>query len=167
LASLVLLKNPLAPHPREQHPLAAGTPVIDWLQQHHPAGFGMPIRFYVNGSEKELDDLDYAVEEDDVAVIALMLATYGRFGVYATIALVLNVLMLLGMFGKKEPQRWAFYVLAGVDVLAALALAALWASLAPQMADIAIIALPLIGLFLLKAVLTLRVVRGLPPPAEG
>jgi len=79
----------------------------------------------------------------------------------------LNVLMLLGMFGKKEPQRWAFYVLAGVDVLAALALAALWASLAPQMADIAIIALPLIGLFLLKAVLTLRVVRGLPPPAEG
>ena len=79
----------------------------------------------------------------------------------------LNVLMLLGMFGKKEPQRWAFYVLAGVDVLAALALAALWASLAPQMADIAIIALPLIGLFLLKAVLTLRVVRGLPPRTEA
>lgn len=79
----------------------------------------------------------------------------------------LNVLMLLGMFGKKEPQRWAFYVLAGVDVLAALALAALWASLAPQMADIAIIAVPLIGLFLLKAVLTLRVVRGLPPRTEA
>jgi hypothetical protein len=79
----------------------------------------------------------------------------------------LNVLMLLGMFGKKEPQRWAFYVLAGVDVLAALALAALWASLAPQMADIAVIALPLIGLFLLKAVLTLRVVRGLPPRTEA
>ena len=31
-----------------------------------------------------------------LAVIALMIATYGRFGVYATIALVLNVLMLLG-----------------------------------------------------------------------
>jgi len=32
-----------------------------------------------------------------LAVIALMMATYGRFGVYATIALVFNVLMLLGL----------------------------------------------------------------------
>lgn len=79
----------------------------------------------------------------------------------------LNVLMLLGMFGKNEPQRWAFYLLAAADVLAALALGALWASLAPQMADIAVIAVPLIGLFLLKAWLTLRVVRNLPPSPEG
>lgn len=32
-----------------------------------------------------------------LAVIALMVASYGRFGVYATAALVLNVLMLLGI----------------------------------------------------------------------
>ncbi|MCP5397318.1 MAG: protein translocase subunit SecD [Sphingomonadaceae bacterium] len=32
-----------------------------------------------------------------VAVIVLMVASYGRFGVYATAALVLNVLMLLGI----------------------------------------------------------------------
>ncbi len=32
-----------------------------------------------------------------LAVIALMIATYGRFGVYATVALVFNVLMLLGI----------------------------------------------------------------------
>lgn len=32
-----------------------------------------------------------------IAVIALMIATYGRFGVYATVALVFNVLMLLGI----------------------------------------------------------------------
>jgi preprotein translocase subunit SecD len=32
-----------------------------------------------------------------LAVIALMVATYGRFGVYATIALIFNVLMLLGL----------------------------------------------------------------------
>jgi hypothetical protein len=74
--------------------------------------------------------------------------------------------MLLGMFGKKEPQRWAFYLLAGADVLAALALAVLWASLAPQMADIAVIALPLIGLFLLKAVLTVLMVRKLEGSGE-
>ncbi len=32
-----------------------------------------------------------------LAVIALMIATYGRFGVYATIALVFNVMILLGL----------------------------------------------------------------------
>lgn len=32
-----------------------------------------------------------------LAVIALMIASYGRFGVYATVALVFNVLMLLGL----------------------------------------------------------------------
>jgi hypothetical protein len=79
----------------------------------------------------------------------------------------LNVLMLLGMFGKKEPQRWAFYVLAAADMLAALALAAVWASFAPQIADIAVIALPLIGLFLLKAVLTVLMVRRLEGPGES
>lgn len=72
MASLVLLKNPLAPHTREIYPLAAGTPVIDWLQEHHPRGFGMPIRFYVNGTEQDLDGLDYKVADDDVAIIALM-----------------------------------------------------------------------------------------------
>ncbi|UAB76805.1 protein translocase subunit SecD [Erythrobacter sp. SCSIO 43205] len=32
-----------------------------------------------------------------LAVIALMIASYGRFGIYATIALVINVLILLGL----------------------------------------------------------------------
>ena len=32
-----------------------------------------------------------------LAVITLMIATYGRFGIYATIALVFNVMMLLGL----------------------------------------------------------------------
>ena len=31
------------------------------------------------------------------AVIALMIATYGRFGIYATVALIINVLILLGL----------------------------------------------------------------------
>jgi preprotein translocase subunit SecD len=32
-----------------------------------------------------------------LGVVLLMIATYGRFGIYATIALVLNVLMILGI----------------------------------------------------------------------
>lgn len=79
----------------------------------------------------------------------------------------LNVLMLTGMFGKSEPQRWAFYVLAIVDVLAAFVLAAVWISLAGQMADIAVIAVPLIALLLLKAVLTIKVARRLERRGEG
>ncbi len=72
MAALVLLPNPLTPHSREMLQLAAGTAVIEWLQEEHPQGFGMPIRFYVNGAEKDLDDLDYKLGEEDVAVIALM-----------------------------------------------------------------------------------------------
>lgn len=72
MAALVLLRNPLAPHTREIHPIADGAQVIDWLQEHHPNGFGMPCRFYVNGVEKPLDDLDYVMQPDDVAVIATM-----------------------------------------------------------------------------------------------
>jgi hypothetical protein len=72
MASLVLLRNPLAPHTRETYVLPEGTRVIDWLQEHHPQGFGMPCQFHVNGVEKPLDDLDYALGPDDVAVIAVM-----------------------------------------------------------------------------------------------
>lgn len=74
---------------------------------------------------------------------------------------VLNVLVLMVMFGKAEPRRWPFYLLAAVDFLAALALGALWASVSGQMPDTAVIAVPLIGVLLLKAVLTLRVARRL------
>lgn len=72
MASIVLLKNPLAPHTREIIERPAGTAVIDWLQAEYPKGFGMPIKFHLNGEERELDDLDHVLGEDDVAVIAMM-----------------------------------------------------------------------------------------------
>jgi hypothetical protein len=78
---------------------------------------------------------------------------------------LLNIIVLVGLLGKSPPQRWAFYVLAGVDVLAALAMGALWASVASQMADVAVIAIPVIAILLLKAWLTVKVVNGLPPPS--
>lgn len=92
MASLVLLRNPLTAHEREIYPLAAGTPVIDWLQAEHPHGFGMPIRFYVNGKEQDLDDLDYRAGEDDVVVIALMpgVETLAVIGVQLLIAAVVS-----------------------------------------------------------------------------
>jgi hypothetical protein len=77
---------------------------------------------------------------------------------------VLNVLVLIGMMGKSPPKRWAFYVLAGVDLLAALAMGAIWAAMGSQMADIAVLAVPVIAVLLLKAWLTVRVVNSLPSP---
>lgn len=72
MASLNLIRNPLKPLSREQYELANGTRVIDWLQEHHPKGFGARVVFQVNGSEKPLEDLDYAVEEGDVVTLAVM-----------------------------------------------------------------------------------------------
>jgi hypothetical protein len=72
MAHLILLRNPLAPTSKEEFELQPGQTVIDWLQAEHPSGFGMPIRFYVNGDEKPLDDLDYMPTCDDVVIIALM-----------------------------------------------------------------------------------------------
>lgn len=72
MAALVLLRNPLAPHTREMVEIEAGTRVIDWLQSEHPAGFGVPIRWYLNNEEQAVDDLDHVIGANDVVVIALM-----------------------------------------------------------------------------------------------
>lgn len=77
----------------------------------------------------------------------------------------LNVLVLLALFGKQRPQRWAFYVLAALDVVAAIAMAIFWSSISFQVSDIWTLAVPVIGVLLLKAVLTVLVARKLP--AEG
>jgi len=72
MAAIVLLRNPLAPHTREIHAVETGLQVINWLQEHHPKGFGMPLRFYLNGEETPLDDLDHEMRDDDIAILALM-----------------------------------------------------------------------------------------------
>ena len=122
MAAIVLLRNPLTPHTREQYPLAAGTPVIDWLQENHPRGFGMPIRFYVNGEETPLDDLDYAVAEDDVAVIALMPAepiSLTTIGISLLISAVLSVATYFAMRAfmpqeqKGKSQQTSVYDVSG------------------------------------------------------
>ena len=76
----------------------------------------------------------------------------------------LNVLVLMALFGKSQPQRWAFHVLAGLDVLAAIIMAIFWSSIASQVNDIWTLAVPVIGVLVLKAVLTVLVARKLPPP---
>ena len=82
----------------------------------------------------------------------------------------LNVLILMALFGRSQPQRWAFYVLAGLDVVAAIVMAIFWSSISFQVSDIWTIAVPVIGVLLLKAVLTVLVARKLPErgnPPQG
>lgn len=76
----------------------------------------------------------------------------------------LNVLLLMGLYGKGTPKRWAFYLLALADVVAVLILVGVWASVAGQAPDTAIIAVPVIGALILKAVLTIVMARRLPGP---
>lgn len=106
------------------------------------------------------------------ALILIAKGSYGPGSFSVAVSVVpgsiaaLNVLMLMGMFGSKAPQRWAFYVLTGVDVLAAIAMLALAFSVSGQMGDI-LLAAPVTALLLLKAWLTVRMVGKLPPHAEG
>ena len=71
----------------------------------------------------------------------------------------LNVVVLAALLGQSPPRRWAFYTLAAVDFIAAGVAAVAWASMAAQMADAVVLAVPVIGLLVLKGVLTLRVAR--------
>jgi len=79
----------------------------------------------------------------------------------------LNVLVLMALFGKSRPQRWAFYVLAALDVAGAVIMAIFWKSISFQVGDIWTIAAPVIAVLLLKAVLTVLVAQKLPSPPQG
>ena len=79
MARLILLKNPLALHQREEAELAPGRSVLDWLLENHPPpnGCGGIFRWTINGDEQkdedgkpDLDKLDYVPAADDVVMIA-------------------------------------------------------------------------------------------------
>jgi len=100
---------------------------------------------------------------------AVTLLVSGMGGGGAVLALIpggiaaLNVLILLALYGSSPPQTWAFYVLAALDVVAAVLAAVFWSSISFQVTDIWTIAVPVIAVLLLKAVLTVLVARQLPP----
>ena len=82
----------------------------------------------------------------------------------------LNVLILMALYGKSTPQRWAFYVLAALDVAGAVIMGMFWNSFSFQVGDIWTIAVPVMAVLLLKAVLTVLVARQLPSggkPPQG
>jgi hypothetical protein len=108
MARLTLIRNPLNPRERETFDLAAGVRVIDWLQEHYPAGCGGALRFFVNGGEKPLDDLDYETTSDDS--VALMICPAGLEPIY--VSLIVSALLTAASIGiqmlLQKPASPAF-----------------------------------------------------------
>ena len=83
---------------------------------------------------------------------------------------VLNVMVLMALYGKGRPQRQPFYILAVLDLIGAFFAAMFWSSISFQVADIWTLAIPVMALLLVKAVLTILVARNLPvdgSPPQG
>lgn len=74
MARLTLVRNPLnLAVDREEVELLPGQTPIAWLLENYPPpnGCGAPLRYFVNGRELDLDDLDQVPEpDDDIALIA-------------------------------------------------------------------------------------------------
>lgn len=100
---------------------------------------------------------------------ALMLVFSGFTGTSGAVLLALipagiaalNVLVLMALYGKGKPQPVAFYILAGLDVVAAVLAGIFWSSISFQVSDIWTIAAPVMAVLLLKAVLTVLFARKL------
>lgn len=83
---------------------------------------------------------------------------------------VLNVMVLMALYGKGKPQRQPFYILGVLDLIGAGFAAMFWSSISYQVNDIWTLAVPVMAILLLKAVLTFLVARKLPQggnPPQG
>lgn len=96
------------------------------------------------------------------------LATSLGLSIIPGVIAALNLLVLLGLFGKANPPRSLYFILAGLDFLAAAILMLIWIPIAGQYADVIVIALPLIALILVKGVMTVIAARRMAAsPPEG
>lgn len=109
MASLMMVKNPLAPADRATFTLGPGDRPIDWLQAHYPTGCGGQVHYFVNGERRPLDDLDYQPEPDDVIVLAVQPAdpTGGILTALLISAVVTGLSMLVGvLFARPKPPAF-------------------------------------------------------------
>jgi hypothetical protein len=110
VADLVYIRNPLSLRDRERYQLGAGVTAWDWLQEHYPTGCGAPVRFFVNGIEHEVADLDWPLVEGDVAVVALAPAGLETIIITAVITAVISAAVSIGLsllFPKAKPPESA------------------------------------------------------------
>jgi len=64
--------NPLDGQDKQEHQVAAGTQIIDFLQAEYPDGFDGGLRVFVGIEEIEIDDLDLELTETDLVTLLVM-----------------------------------------------------------------------------------------------
>jgi hypothetical protein len=80
--------------------------------------------------------------------------------IFGGIAL-LNMLVLMALFGKRKPQRWVFYTLAVLDAAVVVILAFIWSDFGFEDSDTNLLGAILVGGFALKGILTVLFSRKL------
>lgn len=80
--------NPLNAKDRQEYPIEIGTQIIDFLQEHYPAGFSGLLRVFVGNQEIQIEDLDYVVKEDEQITMLIMPADGGLITGYIISALI-------------------------------------------------------------------------------
>ena len=81
-----------------------------------------------------------------------------RVGLVVVLA---GVLVLVALFGTRQPHRWAFYVLAGLDTVLVAVLGLLWLGYGLRDPGTNLFGGLIVGAFALKAALTVAAARKL------
>ena len=93
MSKVRLFTNPLNIRSMIEYDIAAGTALIDFLQEHYPDGFAGMLRVFVGTDELQLEDLDYCVSDTEQVT---MLVMPGDGGIVATIAIKALVSIAIG-----------------------------------------------------------------------
>jgi Putative phage tail protein len=108
MARLTFYSLPLSPARREEAELAPGQRAIDWLQEHYPNGCGAPVRYWLNGEELELDDLDAELEADDSVILAAS-PGWAAIGIAILTSIIVSALTLaITLLFIKKPSAPGF-----------------------------------------------------------
>src|SRR5210317_2053937 len=108
MSKIRLFTNPLSAKSLIEYDIDEGTLLIDWLQEHYPDGFAGMLRVFVGVDELNLEDLDYAVQDQEQIT---MLVMPGGGGMLANIAIQALVSIAIGyvinlIFGPQVPNGY-------------------------------------------------------------
>ena len=108
MARLELYTLPLSPMRCERAELAPGVRAIDWLQEHYPDGFGVPIRFRINGEQLDCYELDRELAPDDLVTIDAS-PGWAAIGIAILTSIIVSALTLaITLLFMKKPSAPGF-----------------------------------------------------------
>lgn len=72
MSNVRIFFNPLNAKDTEEYSIEPGTQIIDFLQEHYPAGFNGMLRVFVGVEEVQIEDLDRVVGEEEQVTMLVM-----------------------------------------------------------------------------------------------